>query len=296
MIETFLSQLAKIKKYSEHTVLSYRNDLTQFETYLAVTYEVHDVLAANHLMVRSWVVSMSKEEITPRSINRKLSALNSFYKYAQKHGHIEKNPMKKVVAPKVGKRLPSYVMEDEIPVIMRATDMKADTYDQWRDKIILFLFYTTGMRRSELIQLRVEDINFSRKEIRVVGKGKKERILPMPPDSLRFLQEYLDVRKQHFAEIVIEGSFLLLSDKGKQLDPRAVYSIVNKYLKLAPSAEKKSPHVLRHSFATHLLNNGADINAIKELLGHANLGATQVYTHNSIERLKEIYQKFHPKA
>lgn len=296
MITTFLSQLAKIKKYSEHTVLSYSNDLKQFEDYLSTAYQVDDVLKANHLMIRSWVVSLSKNEITPRSVNRKLSALNSFYKYALKHGHIEKNPMKKVVAPKVGKRLPSYVMEDEIPVVMKATDLQADAYAQWRDKTILFLLYTTGMRRSELIQLRIEDVNVSRREIRVIGKGKKERIVPMTADSLQFLGEYLDIRKAEFADTTVEGSYLLLSDKGKKMDPRTVYSIVNKYLKLAPSAEKKSPHVLRHSFATHLLNNGADINAIKELLGHANLGATQVYTHNSIERLKEIYQKFHPKA
>lgn len=296
MITTFLSQLAKIKKYSEHTVLSYSNDLKQFEDYLSTAYQVDDVLKANHLMIRSWVVSLSKNEITPRSVNRKLSALNSFYKYALKHGHIEKNPMKKVVAPKVGKRLPSYVMEDEIPVVMKATDLQADAYAQWRDKTILFLLYTTGMRRSELIQLRIEDVNVSRREIRVIGKGKKERIVPMTADSLQFLGEYLDIRKAEFADTTVECSYLLLSDKGKKMDPRTVYSIVNKYLKLAPSAEKKSPHVLRHSFATHLLNNGADINAIKELLGHANLGATQVYTHNSIERLKEIYQKFHPKA
>ncbi len=296
MITSFLSQLAKIKKYSEHTVLSYSNDLKQFEDYLSTAYQVDDVLKANHLMIRSWVVSLSKNEITPRSVNRKLSALNSFYKYALKHGHIEKNPMKKVVAPKVGKRLPSYVMEDEIPVVMKATDLQADAYAQWRDKTILFLLYTTGMRRSELIQLRIEDVNVSRREIRVIGKGKKERIVPMTADSLQFLGEYLDIRKAEFADTTVECSYLLLSDKGKKMDPRTVYSIVNKYLKLAPSAEKKSPHVLRHSFATHLLNNGADINAIKELLGHANLGATQVYTHNSIERLKEIYQKFHPKA
>ena len=296
MITTFLSQLAKIKKYSEHTVLSYSNDLKQFEEYLLNAYQVDDVLKANHLMIRSWVVALSKNEITPRSVNRKLSALNSFYKYALKHGHIEKNPMKKVVAPKVGKRLPSYVMEDEIPVVMKATDLQAEAYAQWRDKTILFLLYTTGMRRSELIQLKIEDVNVSRKEIRVIGKGKKERIVPMTADSLQFLKEYMEVRKAEFTDIVIDGSYLLLSDKGKKMDPRTVYAIVNKYLKLAPSAEKKSPHVLRHSFATHLLNNGADINAIKELLGHANLGATQVYTHNSIERLKEIYQKFHPKA
>lgn len=296
MIETFTSYLAKVKKYSAHTVTSYGNDLNQFSTYMEEVYGNPDILAAGHLMIRSWVVSLSKEDITPRSVNRKLSALNSFYKYAAKHGHIEKNPMKKVAAPKVGKRLPSYVMEEEIPKIMDATDISQDDYGQWRDKTILFLLYTTGMRRSELIDLRIEDINTARKEIRVIGKGKKERIVPMPLTSIRFLQEYLDARNKNFAEIVTEGSFLLLSDKGKKLNPRTVYSIVNKYLKLAPSAEKKSPHVLRHSFATHLLNNGADINAIKELLGHANLGATQVYTHNSIERLKEIYQKFHPKA
>ncbi|MBK8700685.1 MAG: tyrosine-type recombinase/integrase [Saprospiraceae bacterium] len=296
MIGAFTEHLEKVKKYSAHTVLSYGQDLSQFVAYLEQQYELSDLNAANHLMIRSWVVSLSKEGITSRSINRKLSALNSFYKYALRNGALIKNPMKKVVAPKSGKRLPSFVSEEEIPMIMNSIDPKVGEYEQRRDAIILFLLYTTGMRRSELINMRIEDINFSRRDIRVIGKGKKERIIPTPPESMQVLREFIEVRNAHFQEKSVEGSYLLLSGKAGKMDPRTVYGIVNRYLKLAQSAEKKSPHVLRHSFATHLLNHGADINAIKELLGHANLSATQVYTHNSIERLKEIYQKFHPKA
>ncbi len=247
------------------------------------------------MMIRSWVVEMSKANVTPRSINRKLSALNSFFKHAMKNGALAKNPMKKVVAPKVGKRLPSYVLEGEMPKVM-TIEVAQNDYIKNRDEIIMFLLYTTGMRRSELINLRITDINFSRKDLRVIGKGKKERIIPISSDSIAVLKNFITLRNEHFTETVIADNYLLLANSGRKINPRSVYTVVNRQLKSANSAEKKSPHVLRHSFATHLLNNGADINAIKEILGHANLSATQIYTHNSIERLKEIYSKFHPKA
>jgi integrase/recombinase XerC len=239
---------------------------------------------------------MSKENITPRSIRRKLSALNSYYKYAIRNQWVIKNPMRKVISPKMGKRLPSYIIEEEMPKILNSIDLEDKDYVRLRDNIAIYLLYTTGMRRSELINMMVSDINFSRKDLRVIGKGKKERIIPISSNVIERVKVYLEVRNEYFKETMISSNNLLLSLGGNPINPRSLYSIVNKYLKLAKSSEKKSPHVLRHSFATHLLNNGADINAIKEILGHANLAATQVYTHNSIERLKDIYQKFHPKA
>ncbi len=295
MIEHFITHLQKVKKYSSHTTVSYLNDLTQFANYLNIQYQINDLCAANHMMIRSWVVDMAKETVSPRSINRKLSALNSFYKHAMKNGALSKNPMKKVVAPKVGKRLPSFVMESEMPKVLHI-EIGQNDFIRNRDEVIMYLLYTTGMRRSELINLRITDINFSRKDLRVIGKGKKERIIPISIDTIGILNKHIAMRSEHFHDKEVEDNFLILANSGRKINPRTVYAVVNRQLKSANSAEKKSPHVLRHSFATHLLNNGADINAIKEILGHANLSATQIYTHNSIERLKEIYGKFHPKA
>lgn len=296
MIASFLNHLEKIKRYSPHTILSYENDLNQYLHYLNTLFEVEDINQGSHIMIRSWVVHMAKENVTPRSIRRKLSALNSYYKFAIRNQWIVKNPMRKVTSPKMGKRLPSFIIEEEMPKILNALDLEDNDYIGFRDHIAIFLLYSTGMRRSELINMQISDINFSRKDLKVIGKGKKERIIPIGSESVNKIKKYLEVRKTFFEEIAVEGSFLLLSAAGKKMNPRSLYAMVNKYLKLAKSSEKKSPHVLRHSFATHLLNNGADINVIKEILGHANLAATQVYTHNSIERLKDIYHKFHPKA
>jgi integrase/recombinase XerC len=295
LITDFITHLQKIKKYSPHTTTSYENDLHQLASFIKVHYEQDELTAANHVMIRSWVVHMSKANIGPRSINRKLSTLNTFFKFCMRNGLMTKNPMKKVVAPKVGKRLPSYVMAHDIPRIMRV-DISQDEYTRSRDEMIIFMLYMTGMRRSELLNLRLTDINLSRRDIRVLGKGKKERIIPISNDAITKIKAFIEVRNQQFESIEVEGNYYFLSSRGKKINPRILYSIVHRQLQFADSAEKKSPHVLRHSFATHLLNEGADINAIKEILGHANLAATQVYTHNSIERLKDIYAKAHPKA
>jgi integrase/recombinase XerC len=299
LVENFLSHLKKIKKYSEHTVISYGNDLNQLKTFLSVQYELGDLTSANHLMIRSWVVTMSKENVSPRSINRKLSSLNSFYKHCLRNEVMTNNPMNKVKGPKVGKKLPAYVMEHDMPKVIR-TSLVDDLYVAQRDNMIIYTLYTTGMRRSELLNLLPADINKSRKEIRVLGKGKKERVIPIAAEFIEKFSKFMDERKNHLDKVmsksdVIHDQELFLTQRGKRINPRALYSIVNRQLQMATSSEKKSPHVLRHSFATHLLNNGADINAIKEILGHANLAATQVYTHNSIERLKDIYTNFHPR-
>jgi integrase/recombinase XerC len=295
MIDQFIIYLEKVKKYSEHTAISYKNDLQQLSDFLSINYELKDISKCNHMMIRTWVVHMSKEGITPRSINRKLSTLNTFFKYAIRNGLATKNPLKKVVAPKVGKRLPSYVMAHDMPKVLRV-EVSENDYTKARNEVIIFMLYITGMRRSELLNLKISDINMQRKDIRVIGKGKKERIIPISIDAIQKIKSYINIRQEHFEAIPIEDNYFLLSGRGKQMNPRSLYAIVNRQLQGANSAEKKSPHVLRHSFATHLLNEGADINVIKEILGHANLAATQVYTHNSIERLKDIYKTFHPKA
>lgn len=296
MISDFIQYLEKIKKYSPNTTISYQNDLTQFENFLNKTFSLEEIKLSNHLMIRSWIVELSKEDIQSRSINRKISALNTYFKYLIKNGYVVKNPMRKVIAPKVGKRLPNYIIEEEMPKVLNTQKLKENSYSKYRDELVLYILYVSGMRRSELINMKIPDINFSRKEIRVIGKGKKERIIPITNDVINNIKSYLEIRNEEFKDVEIEDNYLILSIRGKKLDPRALYEIVNKNLKVANSAEKKSPHVLRHSFATHLLNNGADINAIKEILGHANLGATQIYTHNSIERLKQVYKNHHPKA
>lgn len=296
MITEFIQYLEKVKKYSPHTAVSYQNDLKQFEFYLKETFSIEKIEVCNHVMIRSWIVALAKENVQSRSINRKISTLNTYFKFLIKNGHVLKNPMRKVVAPKIGKRLPSYIIEEEMPRVLNTQKLKEDSYGKYRDELILFLLYITGMRRSELLNMKITDINISRKDIRVIGKGKKERIIPVTPDVIQYIKTYLAIRMESFKDIEVEDNFLILSMRGKKMDPRALYEVVNKNLKSANSSEKKSPHVLRHSFATHLLNNGADINAIKEILGHANLGATQVYTHNSIERLKQVYQNHHPKA
>lgn len=297
MINEFIEHIEKVKKYSPNTSLSYQNDLLQLQSYLKTTYDVNDISSCNHLMIRSWVVHLTKIENTQaRSINRKLSALNSYFKYLLKNSIIVKNPMAKVVAPKTGKRLPSYVVEAEMPALLNAQKLKENTYVRHRDEMIVLMLYITGMRRSEIINLQVTDVNMSRKDIRVIGKGKKERIIPITVEVIQLIKQYLETRIEAFTENKIESNHLFLSVRGKKMDARALYEVVRQSMLHTNSSEKKSPHVLRHSFATHLLNNGADINAIKEILGHANLAATQVYTHNSIDRLKQIYLNHHPKA
>ena len=294
MIDQFLSYLTTGRKYSDHTVLSYQTDLNQFLAYCNEVYSFSDLSNASHLMVRSWVVEMSKNEMTSRSITRKLSSLNSFYKFLLRNSLTNRNPMKKVMSPKMGKRLPSFILEDEMEKITDFIVLDHNDFPSVRDQLCIELLYATGMRRAELLSLKDTDINYSRMEIRVMGKGKKQRVVPVNKEMLASIDEYIKARDTFFKDGKSEGLFL--SNSGKPLNPRRLYDIIKSKLSMVKSSDKKSPHVLRHSCATHLLNNGADINAIKEILGHANLSATQIYTHNSIERLKEIYHKFHPKA
>ena len=289
----FLKHLEFEKRFSSHTLIAYKSDLDQFSTFLTNIYALTSVEQVKHTHIRSWMVQLMQEQIQPRSINRKLSCLKSYFKYEQKRGVLSKNPMQKVIAPKMGKRLPTFVNRQKLEMMFAEVDF-GEGYPGIRNRTIMELLYGTGMRRSELIGLKVGDVDLQQSCLKVLGKGNKERIIPISVHLQQIILEYLAVRKENFG--LEKSASLLLTDKGGKLYPKLVYNLVNRYLSKVTTIEQRSPHVLRHSFATHLLGNGADLNAIKELLGHASLAATQVYTHNSIERLQEVYKQAHPKA
>lgn len=291
-VQSFLNYIEYERRYSKHTLESYGNDLEQFGLYLKSEYQKEEMELASHLEIRSWIVQMMEHKISPRSINRKLSTLKSFFKFLMRKGVIKKSPLSKVLAPKTSKRLPVFVEKSGIEKLL--TDIEfPEGFIGVRDKMILDLFYNTGMRRSELNNLKETDIDSYNAQIKVLGKGNKERIIPIQPQLRTALREYIDLKNQSTATPSI---YLFVNQEGKLLNPSNIYQIVKKYLNLITTIDKKSPHVLRHTFATHLMNNGADINAVKELLGHASLAATQVYTHNTIDKLKNIYKQAHPKA
>jgi len=292
-LQDYISYLTHVKKYSEATSVAYRKDIEQLVFYMQRDFDMDNILLCNHLVIRSWVVFMTKEGVSARSINRKISAINGFFKYLIRMDLVATNPMKKVIPPKMEKRLPTFIIEREMEEVTKERVNLDDEFKFRRNSLIIDLLYQTGMRRSELINLKVYDIDPGRGEIRVLGKGKKTRAIPLNEMLLDHIYSYLEVRNSEFGS---NQEYLILSDGGKKMNPKTLYNIVKLFLSATKSSDKKSPHVLRHSFATHLLNNGADINAIKEILGHANLAATQVYTHNSVERLIKIYKNAHPKA
>jgi len=289
----FLDFLEFEKRFSSHTIKAYKNDLDQFFSYMEKMYEISAGSDVKHLHIRSWIVELMQQDVTPRSVNRKLSALKTYFKYLLKRKLVSKNPMLKIVAPKIGKRLPVTVNKKDMTQLFEEVDF-GDGYGGARDRMVMELLYNTGMRRSEMINLKVEDVDFTKNYLKVMGKGGKERLVPFTPELSTLIGEYILDRNDFFPNG--EGNFLFLTNKGKKLYPKLVYNLVKKYLSLITTVEQKSPHVLRHSFATHLSDNGADLNAIKELLGHSNLSATQIYTHNSIEKLRKVYEQAHPKA
>ncbi|MCE2786719.1 MAG: tyrosine-type recombinase/integrase [Bacteroidota bacterium] len=292
-ITSFIQYLTFEKHFSIHTISAYRVDLTQFSKYIQLQYETNHPRFINHQMIRSWLVQLMHDKVTARSINRKLSSLKSFYRFLMKEKVVSSNPLSKVQPPKTSKRLPVFVEEQHMNRLLDYEDIAfGDDFAGKRNKLILILFYSTGIRLSELIGLKTADIDFARDTLKVLGKRNKERIMPITAE----LKEELILYLQSRTDQGIQHQQLFTTDTGQMMYPKLVYNIVKKYLSLVTSIEKRSPHVLRHTFATHLLNKGADLNAIKELLGHANLAATQVYTHNSIERLKNIYKNKHPRA
>lgn len=290
--DAFINYLRYEKRFSPHTVLAYSNDLEQFFLYLKNVYSLDDITQVNHSILRSWIVSLMENKISARSTNRKISTLKSFYKFLLREKIVDTNPMHKIQSPKNPKRLPVFVEKTKMDLLLDETSFKNDLTGR-RNLLILEMLYATGMRRAELVNLKESDINFSNSTLKVLGKRNKERIIPIAAHLKKLIKEYIDKKEQ---EISSEENFLFATNKGKKIYPGLVYKIVNSSLKKVTTLGKKSPHVLRHTFATHLLNNGADLNAIKELLGHANLAATQIYTHNTIEKLKSVYLKAHPKA
>lgn len=288
--ENFLNYLRFEKRYSQHTLISYQNDLEQFLAFLISEFDSPSLQNITAAIIRTWLASLKNvEKLTAKSINRKISALKSFFKFLMRERFIETTPMSIINAPKIGKRLPVYVEEKHMQTLFKYVEFK----DDWKGKtqrLILLIFYATGMRLSELVNLKQNQVDFSYSHIKVLGKGNKERIIPVNNEILNEISKYIADKPAASIEN------LFINKNGKPLVARSVYNLVNKNLALVTTVKKKSPHVLRHSFATHLTNNGADLNAVKELLGHSSLAATQVYTHNSIEKLKEVFKKAHPKA
>lgn len=292
-IDQYLQYLRSEKRMSVHTIEAYRNDLAQFRDFLVEVYEEADLLSVKTPLVRSWLASLREKEISARSVNRKRSALSSFYRYARRAGWTDQDPVKGTSAPKVEKRLPVYVDEKGMALLLDQQDAGEWEFAQLRDYLILVLLYETGLRQAELISMNLDSIDYGKSELKIVGKRNKERVIPLREETLSLLQSYLPLRRH----VAPAGSVhLLCTDAGRKLYPKFVYRKVNTYLRSVTTLEKRSPHVLRHTFATHMLNNGAQLNTVKELLGHASLSATQVYTHNSIEKLKRVHEASHPKG
>ncbi|MEO6166871.1 MAG: tyrosine-type recombinase/integrase [Chitinophagales bacterium] len=292
-LRSFLQYLQYEKRYSKLTVVAYENDLLQFSKFLKETYELENLLETRHVYVRSWLASLMEAGTGTRSINRKLSTLKTFFKFHMRNGAIDHNPLTKIIAPKISRRLPVFLQKNQTELLWQHFEF-GEGFPGFRNRIIFEIFYATGIRRAELIQLTDQAFDFYNLSIKVLGKGNKERIIPFNPALKEVLKEYIALRNKTFQSS--QFPVFIVSDSGATMNPRKVYSIVHDLLQQVTTVDKKSPHVLRHTFATHLLNNGAEINAIKELLGHSSLAATQVYTHNTIDKLKDIYRKAHPKA
>lgn len=293
MVDSFLRYISYEKRYSQHTVKSYQNDLKQFEFFCQRKFKVQNITEANQLMIRAWVLSLMDGGTSPRSVNRKIASLKSFYKYLLKRDTISQDPTVKIKSLKVKKELPGFANEEEFSDFLNRLVFD-DSLEGQMEQLLLELLYGTGIRLSELLGLRVSDFNPGQSTIKVLGKRNKERIIPISRSLNSLLKNYITEKNHAFSHD--SDSFLIVNKNGGQAYPMMVYRIVKKYLSQVQSLDKKSPHALRHTFATHLLNKGADLNAVKDLLGHSSLAATQVYTHNSLDKLKSVFDQAHPKA
>ena len=293
MIESFINYIQFERRFSKNTSTSYRTDLLQFQEYLTATYQEPNPAKAAHGMIRSWVVTLVEQDLDASSINRKIACLRSFYKFLLRQEIIAANPTAKIKILKTAKRLPHFVMENDMATMLGKHDGLETTFATLRDRLIVELLYGTGMRLSELLELKVSQINFHDRTLKVVGKRNKERVVPFTTSLGAIIQQYLKAKQSEFNSLT---DVLIVTDAGEKSYAMFVQRIVKKQLGGYSSVEKKSPHVLRHTYATHLLNKGAEINAVKDLLGHTSLAATQVYTHNSMEKLKRVFDQAHPKA
>ena len=291
MIDKFLRYLEYEKRYSAHTLTSYNTDLLQFKVFIKSAFDCENVREVKFPFLRSWIVELVEDNLSSRSINRKIASLRSFYKFLLRNGFISNDPTLKLKSPKIKKSLPVFVEEHQMLKLLDTVEFE-DSFEGLRDKLIMELLYGTGIRLSELIELKVGGVDFAKGQIKVLGKGNKERIIPLNRSLIVLMQKYLELlpnkgnSSQHF----------VVNNKQLPSYPMFIYRVVKRYLTMITTVDKKSPHVLRHSFATHLLNKGAELNAIKELLGHTSLAATQVYTHNSFDKLKSVFDQAHPKA
>ncbi|RPD50732.1 tyrosine-type recombinase/integrase [Paracnuella aquatica] len=293
-LAAFVQYLQFEKRFSPHTLRAYETDLTAFFDFVQTDFSGLSIGQIHHSHIRSWLVALkNKDQNTARTLKRKIASLRAFFKYAVKTGLVAQSPMTGVTAPKVEKRLPQFVAEGDMDALFAPHNF-TDDWEGQTDRLLLLLFYQCGLRLSEAIGLSEKSVDAANGMLRVLGKGGKERLLPISAALVAEINAYL--KKKHTEMEGADPAKLLVSAKGTALAPRQVYSRVKAHLSRVTTIDKRSPHVLRHSFATHLTNNGADLNAVKELLGHSSLAATQVYTHNSIGRLKDIYRKAHPKA
>lgn len=291
--ESFLQYLQIEKRYSPHTVRSYSNDLDQFFSFLTSQNLSNDPVDVTSHDIRAWIVSMMEKNYSTVSVHRKISCLRVFYRHLRKEGIVKSDPLEKVVLPRRKKSLPVFVEEDAIARLLDNYTF-SDDFAGIRERTIIEMLYVTGMRRSELIGLHDLDVDLPDASVKVTGKRNKQRIIPLVKTFIPRLADYIKVRNE--SADVKPGGWFFITDKGNKLYDKYVYNVVNRYLTMVTTIEKKSPHVLRHTFATHMLNRGADLNSIKEFLGHANLSATQIYTHNTFEKLKKIYKQAHPRA
>jgi integrase/recombinase XerC len=293
LVLSFLDYLKFQKRYSRHTLISYETDLRGFWDFMQTDFQVSEPKEVRSALVRSWLASLKADGQTAKTINRKISALKSYFKHLMRNGVIATTPMASIVAPKQSKRLPMFVEVKDTETLFSHVSFT----DDWKGittRLILEILYNTGIRQAELVGLRSDQVDHAQSYIKVLGKGGKERIIPVSNDLLALISAYEQAKKDRFEHA--DTVHLLVKEDGRPLYPKWVYLVVKQYLSLITTIEKRSPHILRHTFATHLSNAGADLNAVKELLGHSSLAATQVYTHNTIEKLKDIYKKAHPKA
>ncbi len=294
MIDSFISYLEFEKKSSTHTVLAYQKDLEQFQEFVSVSFEKEDISTADHSEIRAWVIDLVENDLNTTTVNRKIATLRSYYKFLLRSRVISKDPTYKLKSLKNPKKLPEFLQETTISSVLEE-NVYEDNFEGQRDRMVMEFLYLTGVRLSELTGLKWENINLQEDVVKVLGKRKKERIIPLTKGLSRNIILYKKVFEERFSKVG-QSDYFIVTNLGKQSYPMMIYRVVRHYLDLFAQTSKRSPHVLRHTFATHLLNKGADLNAVKDLLGHANLAATQVYTHNSLEKLKAVFEQAHPKA